>query len=92
MLLASGSQKGGASTTLDLGLQSLLERRIRQYVERKKTVGIKNAAALLVDYRSMDVLALVGSADFMSDEIQGQVDGTRAKRSPGSTLKPFIYA
>lgn len=92
MLLASGSQKGGASTTLDLGLQSLLERRIRQYVERKKTVGIKNAAALLIDYRSMDVLALVGSADFMSDEIQGQVDGTRAKRSPGSTLKPFIYA
>jgi penicillin-binding protein 1C len=92
MLVAAGSQNGGVSTTLDLGLQNLLRRRIRQYVERNKTVGIKNAAAMLLDYRFMDVMALAGSADFMSDEIQGQVDGTRAKRSPGSTLKPFIYA
>ena len=40
----------------------------------------------------MGVVASVGSANFYDDEIQGQVDGTRAKRSPGSTLKPFIYA
>ena len=40
----------------------------------------------------MDVLAQVGSADFFNAEIQGQVDGTRAPRSPGSTLKPFVYA
>jgi len=40
----------------------------------------------------MDVLAQVGSADFFNAEIHGQVDGTRAPRSPGSTLKPFVYA
>jgi penicillin-binding protein 1C len=40
----------------------------------------------------MDVLAQVGSSDFFNGEIQGQVDGTRAPRSPGSTLKPFVYA
>ena len=40
----------------------------------------------------MDVLAQIGSADFFNSEIQGQVDGTRAPRSPGSTLKPFVYA
>src|SRR5438067_10526483 len=40
----------------------------------------------------MDVLAQVGSADFFNTEIQGQVDGTRSPRSPGSTLKPFVYA
>ena len=40
----------------------------------------------------MEVLASVGSAGFFDDQILGQVDGTRAKRSPGSTLKPFVYA
>jgi penicillin-binding protein 1C len=39
----------------------------------------------------MEILAAVGSADFLDDAIAGQVDGTRAKRSPGSTLKPFVY-
>src|SRR5438093_12714915 len=40
----------------------------------------------------MDVLALVGSAEFNNAAINGQVDGTRSPRSPGSTLKPFVYA
>jgi penicillin-binding protein 1C len=40
----------------------------------------------------MEVLAAVGSADFFNIDIQGEVDGTRARRSPGSALKPFIYA
>jgi len=40
----------------------------------------------------MDVLAQVGSADFFNEQISGQVDGTRSPRSPGSTLKPFVYA
>ena len=40
----------------------------------------------------MDVLAQVGSADFFNPEILGQVDGTRQPRSPGSALKPFVYA
>src|SRR5437899_6694165 len=40
----------------------------------------------------MDVLAQVGSADFNNAAINGQVDGTRSPRSPGSTLKPFVYA
>ncbi len=50
------------------------------------------AAAMLVDFRSMEVLAQVGSADFTNSTIDGQVDGTRSPRSPGSTLKPFVYA
>src|SRR5205823_9919306 len=54
--------------------------------------GIENAAVLLVDTRTMDVLAQVGSADFHKAGINGQVDGTRSPRSPGSTLKPFVYA
>ena len=79
-------------TTLDLAKQQLIERRITDYVRTNRSRGIQNAAALLIDTRSMDVLAQVGSSDFFNGEIQGQVDGTRAPRSPGSTLKPFVYA
>jgi penicillin-binding protein 1C len=79
-------------TTLDLAKQQLIERRITDYVRANHGRGIQNAAALLIDTRSMDVLAQVGSADFFNGEIQGQVDGTHAPRSPGSTLKPFVYA
>ena len=79
-------------TTLDLAKQQLIERRIADYIRTSRGRGIQNAAALLIDTRNMDVLAQVGSADFFNPEIQGQVDGTRAPRSPGSTLKPFVYA
>jgi penicillin-binding protein 1C len=79
-------------TTLDLAKQQLIERRIADYIQTNRNRGIQNAAALLVDTQTMDVLAQVGSADFFNAEIQGQVDGTRAPRSPGSTLKPFVYA
>lgn len=82
---------GDVATTLDLKLQTLLELQLSQYVEMHKNIGIKNGAAMIVDFRTMDIVALAGSADFFDDKILGQVDGTRAKRSPGSTLKPFIY-
>jgi len=80
------------TTTLDLPLQRLCERHLRAYVARQRARGIRNAAALLVDSRTMAVRALVGSADFFDDAIAGQVDGALAPRSPGSTLKPFVYA
>lgn len=79
-------------TSLDLELQTILERRIGQFVNRLSGVGITNASAMLVKADTMEVLASVGSADFFNDTIQGQVNGTTAQRSPGSTLKPFIYA
>ncbi len=79
-------------TTLSLPLQHLLERTLKQYIATQRTLGVTNAAAMLVDYRSMQVKAVVGSADFFDAAIDGQVNGTTAKRSPGSALKPFIYA
>ena len=78
-------------TTLDLDLQALLETRVRDYVERRRRDGIDNAAAMLIDHRRMEVLALVGSAGFFDAAIGGQVNGVRARRSPGSTLKPLLY-
>jgi penicillin-binding protein 1C len=80
------------TTTLDLSLQQILERRIADYIAQNRQRGIENVAALLINFDTMEVLADVGSANFWNKEIQGQVDGTRRPRSPGSTLKPFVYA
>ena len=83
---------GDARTTLDLDLQRSLETAVGRYLAANAPRGFVNAAALLVDTRRMEVLAQVGSADFTDAGIDGQVDGTRRPRSPGSALKPFIYA
>jgi penicillin-binding protein 1C len=78
--------------TLDLRLQDVVEHQVTQYLAARQTDGFRNACALLIDYPTMEVRAAVGSADFQRQDIQGQVDGLRAQRSPGSALKPFIYA
>lgn len=90
----SGPDKRGNEivTTLDLTLQQIVERQLRGYVSRNRRTGIDNAVAMLVDTRDLSVRALVGSADFWNAQIEGQVNGALARRSPGSTLKPFIYA
>lgn len=80
------------TTTLDARLQRLLEERVRNHLRRERSRGLRNASAILVDTRDMGVRAMVGSADYFDAGIQGQVNGADAKRSPGSTLKPFIYA
>src|SRR3954468_3272959 len=51
-----------AVTTLDLELQRVLERQVARYVERRRSMGIKNAALMLADWRTSEVLAAVGSA------------------------------
>lgn len=78
--------------TLDSALQSQLERKVSAYVERRSSLGIHNAAVVLVDSETSEVLAHVGSADFGDEKILGQVDGVSASRSPGSALKPVVYA
>lgn len=91
-LLAARPAAAEIHTTIDLGLQHLLKTRLRQFVERQRAAGLRNAAAILVDTRTLELRALVGSADFSDPAIHGQVNGAFAKRSPGSVLKPFIYA
>lgn len=78
-------------STLSLPLQQQLERQIAQFVAQNRSRGIENASALLIDSRDQSVKALVGSADYFNAAIHGQVNGITARRSPGSTLKPFLY-
>jgi len=91
-LIGAADGKREVHTTINVVLQQLLDRSVKQFIASKSPLGVTNAAAMLVDYRSMRVKALVGSSDFTNSTIDGQVNGTAAKRSPGSTLKPFIYA
>lgn len=79
------------NTTLDTRTQVIIDRITQHYLARKKTLGVYNAAVLLVDTRDMSVKGLKGSADFFNKSISGQINGVETKRSPGSTLKPFIY-
>ena len=92
VLASQSTHAGRIDTTIDAGLQRLVERQIQQYLKQFGDRGIRNAASLLVDTRDMSVKAWVGSADYWNDAIDGQVNGVLAKRSPGSTLKPFVYA
>lgn len=85
-------QSGVVVTTLDLRFQTLIERQVRGYLDRHRSRNLNNTAALLVNHQTMEVVGLLGSADFFNTLIGGQVNGVQAQRSPGSTLKPFIYA
>ncbi len=76
--------------TVDARLQASLEALARERLERldpKLSVAI-----LVVDNATQEIRASVGSADYFSSERAGAIDMTQALRSPGSALKPFIYA
>jgi penicillin-binding protein 1C len=75
--------------TLDASLQKALEALAR---DRAIALGPDISVAILaLDNEIGDVLARVGSPEYFDERRAGQVDMTRAVRSPGSTLKPFIY-
>ncbi|MBA3273273.1 MAG: transglycosylase domain-containing protein, partial [Chthoniobacterales bacterium] len=77
-------------TTLDLRLNEQLERLLRERLAQLRDHNVRNGAAVVIDNASGDVLALVGSEDYFAAG-SGQVNGAWAKRSAGSTLKPFTY-
>lgn len=78
-------------SAIDLPLQTTLERILTQFVANHRGSGVNNAAAMLIDRTTGEVRSVIGSASYFDKDIDGQVNGTQAKRSPGSTLKPFIY-
>lgn len=92
-ILSSSADSSGQSvwrTSLDLVLQQAVEAEARHTVERLGSSGARHAAAVVLDNRSGEVLAWVGSPDFWADTA-GQVDMVISPRQPGSALKPFLY-
>jgi penicillin-binding protein 1C len=92
--LASDPRLAGATsirTTIDLALQERVEAAAGSIVEQLAPRGVTNAAALVVENATGNVLAYVGSTAFFDADTDGQNDGTTALRQPGSTMKPFTY-
>lgn len=76
-------------TTLDRDIQSAIETLVQ---EQTKLLGPRlSAAALVADHKTGEVLAYVGSSDYLDADRFGAIDMVTAIRSPGSTLKPLIY-
>lgn len=78
-------------TNIDLEIQQKIQKIVTDYARHQYFQNIKNATALIVENRSRKVISYIGSADFYNETDGGQVDGIKAVRSPGSTLKPLLY-
>jgi penicillin-binding protein 1C len=79
-------------TTLDPRIQQAAEEQVRGRIASLRAWGVEQTALVVIDNDTRDVVAMVGSAAFFDPQRQGQVNGAVARRSPGSTLKPFLYA
>ena len=77
-------------STLDGALQEDLQALLREHVRSLADNHVENGALVVLDNRSGDILAYVGSQNFDASA-SGQVDGVAARRQPGSALKPFLY-
>ncbi len=78
-------------TTLDQGLQKMAEQVVKDQVEKLKDKNVTNGSAVLMDPRTGEILAMVGSADFYNNAIDGQVNVALMQRQPGSSIKPLTY-
>ncbi|MDE1475035.1 peptidoglycan glycosyltransferase PbpC [Xenorhabdus bovienii] len=88
--MANGNPKEVIQTTIDTGLQRQLEDMVLNWkyqLADKTSIGV-----LVVDHTDMAVKSYIGSVDLQDDSRFGHVDMISAWRSPGSTLKPFLYA
>lgn len=79
-------------TTLDMRLQLLAEEALKKYQERLTSSGAKNASLVAINPKNGDILAMVGSIDYFNKDIDGNVNVSIRNRSPGSSIKPFVYA
>jgi penicillin-binding protein 1C len=89
-LSATNPPGSSITTTIDARIQTKVEELVKDHL-RRHSDEITNAAAMVVDVETAEILAYVGSGDFFNTPGGGQVDACRALRSPGSALKPFIY-
>jgi penicillin-binding protein 1C len=84
-------KQGSLRTTLDRAAQEMAETMLRRQL-KEYSGEIAGGAAIVLDTASAAVLARVGGADFFAKRPGSQFDAARARRSPGSALKPFTYA
>jgi len=78
-------------TTIDLPLQKFVEAQVKEVVGALSSYNVNHGAAIVLDNKTGEILAYVGSPDYFSDDYLGRNDGVQALRQPGSALKPFLY-
>jgi penicillin-binding protein 1C len=81
---------GHIRTALDIELQREIEAEVRHTVDVLRDRNVEQAAAVVLDNESGEILAWVGSPDFWAPK-DGQTDMVISARQPGSALKPFLY-
>ena len=81
---------GKIKTTIDLELQHEVEGILNSSVSSLKEKNVTNGGVLVIDNKTGDILAMVGSVNFFAKD--GQVNACISPRQAGSTLKPFVYA
>ncbi len=92
VLERAGTNRYEIHTTLNSALQSRIEKLVEGHLAQLAANHVTNAAVLVLENNSGAVKAWVGSRDFFDALHQGQVDGVRSLRQPGSAIKPFTYA
>jgi penicillin-binding protein 1C len=85
-------EKNVVRTSIIPDVQQRISNSLQKYIRNYNPHGVFNAAAVVIDNRTDRIIAYAGSQNFSDDAHYGQVDGVQALRSPGSTLKPLIYA
>ncbi|MBA3649811.1 MAG: penicillin-binding protein 1C [Chitinophagales bacterium] len=91
-LVSSYPAQSTIHSCIDRMKQEKVENLAFNYIRRIHHMNITNCAALVINNHNHSVEAYVGSSDFFNQADNGQVDGVRAIRSPGSTLKPYLYS
>jgi penicillin-binding protein 1C len=92
--LAWKLKKQGSATIkthIRMSTQAKVEKLVLDYSRVLRLKNIRNAAVVIIDNSSRQVITYVGSADFTDTTDGGQVNGAAAIRQPGSTLKPLLY-
>ena len=89
---ARSGEESDVRSSLDIRLQRTAEALLTQHMRPWKLRGVNNGAFIVIDNKTREVLAYAGSENFDDDGAFGQVDAAVALRSPGSALKPFLFA
>jgi len=89
--LLKQSKEPVVHSSLDMNMQFKTEKIVKDYSRTLSLKNIRNAAIVIIDNSTHQVITYVGSANFNDTIDGGQVDGAIAVRQPGSTLKPLLY-
>ena len=90
----SAVETGGlaVTTTLDYSIEQEAEKVIKEEIDKLRGYNVGNGASIVIDPKTGEILAMVGSKDYFDIKNDGNFNTSLANRQPGSSLKPIMYA